>query len=82
MGESNQVRSLTWIVVGTPAQKSNGHLACPFCASYEVDRLFIGSTDIDSCECAACGARWDEDRTSGEYRGRAARISVLLPPRR
>ncbi len=54
-------------------------MACPFCASYEVARMFIASVNLDSCECSACGARWDEDRESGEYRGRAIRASVLLP---
>jgi hypothetical protein len=67
--------------VGRQAEKDPGiaHLACPFCASYEVARMFIASVNLDSCECSACGARWDEDRGSGEYRGRAARASVLLP---
>ena len=60
--------------------RSGGHhLACPFCSGYAIDRLFIASVDLDSCECMSCGARWDEDRGSGEYRGRAARSSVLAP---
>ena len=56
-----------------------GHLTCPFCHSYDVARLFVGSTNVDSCECSSCGARWDEDKGSGEYKGRAQRASVLLP---
>ena len=40
---------------------STGHLQCPFCGAYEVDRLFIGSLGVDSCTCQGCGARWDED---------------------
>lgn len=55
------------------------HLACPFCSGYEIGRLYIASADIDSCECLACGARWDESRGSGEYLGRSARSSVLAP---
>ncbi|HVE95142.1 MAG TPA: hypothetical protein VNB24_09490 [Acidimicrobiales bacterium] len=58
---------------------SGGHLACPFCASYDVDRLFIATANLDCCECAACGARWDEERGTGEYRGRSKRSSVLAP---
>ena len=56
-----------------------GHLACPFCNSYDVSRLFVASLQMDSCECTTCGARWDEDAASGEYKGRANRSSVLLP---
>jgi transcription elongation factor Elf1 len=56
-----------------------GHLACPFCNSYDVSRLYIASLKMDSCECESCGARWDEDARSGEYLGRANRASVLLP---
>ena len=56
-----------------------GHLACPFCAGYEVDRLYVASANLDSCECLTCGARWDEDRASGEYLGRASKASVLAP---
>ena len=57
----------------------SGHLTCPFCNSYDVTRLYLASLNVDSCECAGCGARWDEERGSGEYRGRAQRASVLLP---
>jgi Zn ribbon nucleic-acid-binding protein len=56
-----------------------GHLACPFCNSYDENRLFVASLQMDSCECTTCGARWDEDAASGEYKGRANRSSVLLP---
>ena len=52
---------------------------CPFCNSYDVTRLYLASVNVDSCECCACGARWDEERGSGHYRGRANRTSVLLP---
>ena len=55
------------------------HMQCPFCSSYEVDRLFLASNGLDSCVCLACGARWDEDARSGEFRGRASRSSVLAP---
>jgi hypothetical protein len=58
---------------------SQGHLACPFCNSYDVTRLYVASLRMDSCECLSCGARWDEDTSSGQYRGRSNRSSVLLP---
>jgi Zn ribbon nucleic-acid-binding protein len=59
-----------------------GHLQCPFCNSYDVSRMFLASLNLDSCECASCGARWDEECGSGEYRGRADRASVLMPRHR
>jgi hypothetical protein len=40
--------------------------------------MFVASANLDSCECLACGARWDEDRQSGAYLGRGARSSVLV----
>ena len=56
-----------------------GHLQCPFCEAYEVDRLFIGSLRVDSCTCQACGARWDEDTSTGAYRGHGCVESVIAP---
>ena len=50
-----------------------GHMTCPYCAAYEVERLYLGSLGVDSCECVACGARWDQDPRSGAYRGRLSR---------
>jgi hypothetical protein len=50
-----------------------GHLTCPFCCAYEVERMYLGSLRLDSCECAACGARWDQDPRSGAYLGRLSR---------
>lgn len=58
--------------------ETTGHLACPFCNSYDVSRLYLASAAIDSCECRSCGARWDEDAKSGEYKGRGTRSSVLV----
>ena len=55
------------------------HLGCPYCCSYEVDRLYLASAGVDSCRCRACGARWDEELGSGEFRGRAERQSAVLP---
>ena len=46
---------------------------CPFCEAYEVERLYLASLHLDSCQCASCGARWDQDPRSGAYRGRASR---------
>jgi transcription elongation factor Elf1 len=53
-------------------------MACPFCNSYDVSRLYLASAAIDSCECQSCGARWDEDARSGEYKGRGTSSSVLV----
>jgi transposase-like protein len=59
--------------------ESTGHLQCPFCGAYEVDRLFIGAVRLDSCTCQGCGSRWDEDATTGRYRGRGGIDSVMAP---
>jgi hypothetical protein len=40
--------------------------------------MFVASGNLDSCECLTCGARWDEDRGSGAYRGRSLRSSFLI----
>lgn len=56
-----------------------GHLQCPFCEAYEVDRLYLASLRLDSCACASCGARWDEDPVTGDYRGRAGKESAVTP---
>jgi hypothetical protein len=45
------------------------HFQCPYCESFEVDRLYLASLKLDSCVCLACGARWDEDAKSGAFRG-------------
>jgi transposase-like protein len=58
--------------------ETTGHLACPFCNSYDVSRMYLASAGLDSCECQACGARWDEDAKSGEYKGRGPRSSVVV----
>jgi transcription elongation factor Elf1 len=55
------------------------HFMCPFCNSNEVDRLYLASLVLDSCACLSCGARWDEDARSGEFRGRSSRSSVMAP---
>ena len=54
------------------------HLQCPFCTTYAVSRLYLASLHMDCCECAACGARWDEECGTGEYKGRASSSSILL----
>jgi transcription elongation factor Elf1 len=61
---------------------ADGHFQCPFCNSYDVARLYLASVDMDSCECTSCGARWDEDRATGAFRGRGDRTSVLMPRQR
>ena len=58
------------------------HFECPFCTSHEVDRLYLASLRLDSCACLSCGARWDEDAESGEFRGRGPRSSILAPRQR
>lgn len=50
---------------------------CPFCDSYDVDRLYLGSLDVDSCACAACGARWDEKHDTGDFVGRGVKDTVF-----
>jgi hypothetical protein len=47
-----------------------------------VRRLYLASVNLDSCECQACAARWDEDATTGEFRGRAETASFASPPSR
>jgi hypothetical protein len=54
------------------------HLGCPYCCSYEVDRLFLATIGMDACSCRACGAEWDEDCQTGECRGRSADHSALV----
>lgn len=54
------------------------HFECPFCHAFDVDRLYIASLNVDACQCAACGEKWDEDSATGRFRGRAARESVFL----
>lgn len=58
-----------------------GRLQCPFCHSYDVARLFVASLGLDSCECAACAGRWDEERTSGRYQGRSDLASIIVRQR-
>ena len=60
----------------------NEHFQCPYCRSFEVDRMYLASLRLDSCACLACGARWDEDAVSGEFRGRSTRSSVMAPRER
>ncbi|GAC1536585.1 MAG: hypothetical protein NVS3B12_19710 [Acidimicrobiales bacterium] len=64
---------------GQPPVAGGRHLSCPFCASYDVDRLYLASLGYDSCDCATCGGRWDEAEGSGEYRGQAQESSVIIP---
>ena len=61
---------------------SAAYLPCAYCGSYDVRRLYLASVNLDSCDCRACGARWDEDATSGEFRGRAESASLASPPAR
>jgi hypothetical protein len=63
----------------TGSGDDDSHFTCPFCTSHEVDRLYLASLRLDSCACLSCGARWDEDADSGEFRGRGSRSSILAP---
>lgn len=56
-----------------------GHLQCPFCEAYEVERLYLASLRLDSCACSSCGAQWDEDSMTGEYKGRSGRDTAVTP---
>ena len=59
--------------------ESAGRLRCHFCGAYEVERLYLASVQLDSCACGSCGASWDEDPTTGEYRGRSGKDSAVTP---
>jgi hypothetical protein len=59
--------------------KASHHLRCPFCEAYEVERLYLASLCLDSCACTSCGARWDEDPATGEFRGRSSESTVVTP---
>ena len=52
---------------------------CPYCTDGDVARMYLGSVHLDSCQCNGCGARWDEDPRTGDFRGRATRASVVVP---
>jgi hypothetical protein len=55
----------------------SAHLCCPYCGAYGVERLFLVPARVDSCECASCSARWDEDPVTGEFKGRSGRQSAV-----
>jgi len=61
------------LLVSEPA----GHLQCPFCSGYDVDRLYLASLDVDSCVCTTCGARWDEKHDTGDFVGRGTKASII-----
>ncbi|MBI2710618.1 MAG: hypothetical protein HYX34_13150 [Actinobacteria bacterium] len=54
------------------------HLCCPECGAYTVDRLYVATVRMDSCECHACGHSWDEDPSSGRVHGCSDPESVLV----
>ncbi|MDZ7732447.1 MAG: hypothetical protein U5R31_04440 [Acidimicrobiia bacterium] len=64
---------------GDDDDDGGGRLQCPFCGAYEVDRMYLASVRLDSCECQSCSARWDEEVSTGTYRGRATRTSTVTP---
>ena len=73
MSDNVAASSLLSVTVSTPA----GHLQCPFCSGYEVDRLYLASLDVDSCACSACGARWDEKHDTGDFVGRGSKATIF-----
>ena len=58
---------------------ARSHLRCPYCEAYGVQRLYLASVGLDSCECTNCAARWDEDLGTGASRGRGSARSVVAP---
>lgn len=60
---------------------ANQRLQCPFCAGYDVDRLYLASLNLDACACESCGARWDEKVGTGEFMGRGSSATVVSPRR-
>ena len=62
--------------------EQGGHLQCPFCETYEVERLYLASLRLDSCACSSCGAQWDEDPVTGDYRGHSGKERVVTPRER
>jgi hypothetical protein len=58
---------------------AQSHLRCPYCEAYGVQRLYLASVGLDSCECTNCAARWDEDLRTGAFRGRGSARSVVAP---
>jgi ribosomal protein L37AE/L43A len=63
---------------GPRPERLKGHLSCPFCGSYDVSRLYVGSLAVDCCECVMCGTGWEESAQTGAYRGRVSRASVVI----
>jgi transposase-like protein len=54
------------------------HFQCPYCNSYDVDRLYVGTVKVDSCACASCGSRWDEECGGDRGRYEARPDSILM----
>ncbi len=54
-------------------------MQCPFCASYDVSRMFVGSRAADWCECVVCGSGWEESVVTGATRRRPSSASVVIP---
>ena len=61
-------------------EERGGRFQCPYCNSFDVSRLFIASVRADSCQCLSCGARWDQEAGSGEFRDSDGGDSVMLRP--
>ena len=76
-GQSGWVAARSSVMAMSPLRRRQA--TCHYCQSTDVARLYLGSVHLDACECGSCGARWDEDAVTGEFRGRATRASVVVP---
>jgi len=83
LSQNGRFEQVPWKPVGDRGQRETAHFQCPFCKSYDVVRVYLASVRLDSCECATCGARWDEDAGHRRFRGRPDSASIFIPrPRR
>jgi transposase-like protein len=55
-----------------------GHLRCPYCNAYEVERLYLASNRVDSCTCRSCGERWDQEQATGALLDAAPRSPMMV----
>src|SRR3546814_12984492 len=57
-------------------EREHGHLRCPFCEAYEVERLYLATLRLDSCPTHSYWARWAEDPARATSRGRPSRSAT------
>src|SRR3546814_13887456 len=51
-------------------EREHGHLRCPFCEAYEVERPYLATLRPNSFSSSSFGAPWDRDQPRDTYRGR------------